>query len=72
MLAGTTTQTIATREGKSERTIRLILSLAFLDPKLVKAAILGSLPRGVSTKRLLHAPADWHQQWRAIGLERPA
>lgn len=37
---------LATREGKSERSVRMTLLLAFLDPALVKAATQGRLPRG--------------------------
>ena len=36
----------ASREGKTERYIRMTLSLAFLAPDIVKAAIDGRLPRG--------------------------
>ncbi|MGA2843289.1 MAG: recombinase family protein [Steroidobacteraceae bacterium] len=72
ILGGTTTSIIAAREHKSERAIRLMLSLAFLDPKLVKAALHGNLPRGISSKRLIGSPANWHDQWRTIGLSRPA
>ncbi len=39
-------ETIAAREGKTERSIRMTLSLAFLAPAIVKAAIEGRLPRG--------------------------
>ncbi len=51
--------------------IRMMLSLAFLDPKLVRATLHGTLPRGVSMRRLVDAPILWHDQWRAIGLSRP-
>ncbi len=50
----------------------MTLSLAFLDPKLVRAALNGSLPRGVSTRRLIDAPMLWHDQWQQIGLSRPS
>ena len=71
ILAGSTIGTIARREKKSERMVRMRLSLAFLDPKLVRAALHGTLPRGVSTRRLIDAPMAWHDQWRKIGLVRP-
>ena len=70
ILAGSTIGTIARREKKSERMVRMRLSLAFLDPKLVRAALHGTLPRGVSTRRLIDAPMAWHDQWRQIGLVR--
>ena len=41
-----TVEAIASREGKTERSIRMTLSLAFLAPDIVKAAIDGRLPRG--------------------------
>jgi site-specific DNA recombinase len=41
-----TIEAIASREAKSERSIRMTLSIAFLAPDIVKAAIEGRLPRG--------------------------
>jgi site-specific DNA recombinase len=41
-----TIESIAARESKSERSILMTLSLAFLAPDLDKAAIEGRLPRG--------------------------
>ena len=38
---------LASREGKTERSIRMTLSLAFLAPEIVKAAVEGHLPRGL-------------------------
>ena len=40
-------EAIASREGKTERSIRITLSLAFLAPDIVKAAIDGRLPRAL-------------------------
>ena len=71
ILGGASIQTIASREHKSERMIRMMLSLAFLDPELVRAALHGTLPRGVSSRRLIDASMPWHQQWQEIGLSRP-
>ena len=62
---------IATRERRSERSIRQILSLAFLDPALVGAAMDGRLPRGFSLTRLIDLPPDWSAQWDALGLAPP-
>ena len=72
ILTGISIQAIASREHKSERMIRMVLSLAFLDPKLVRAALHGALPHGISARRLTDAPMLWHQQWQVIGLSRPA
>jgi site-specific DNA recombinase len=41
-----TIESLAAREGKTERWIRRTISLAFLCPVLVKAAIDARLPRG--------------------------
>ena len=40
--------------------------LAFLDPKLVRAAVAGRLPRGISIERLRDAPAEWSRQFEAL------
>ena len=70
--AGETIESLAARVGKSERWIRRTLSLAFLCPTLVRAAIDGRLPRGFGVKRLMDLPTDWSQQWRSLGLKAPA
>ena len=67
-----TLESIASREGKSERSIRMTLSLAFLAPDIVKAAVEGRLPRGFGLKRLVDLPMAWPDQWRALGLRAPA
>ena len=63
---------LAARERKSERSVRMTLSLAFLDPALVKAAAQGRLPRGYGVSRLVDLPANFEDQWRALGLVRSA
>jgi hypothetical protein len=54
-VAGTVRDTdqLALRENVSERSIRTLLTLAFLAPDLVKAAVDGRLPRGFGVSRLL-------------------
>ena len=66
-----TIELLAAREGKTERWIRRTISLAFLSPALVKAAIDGRLPRGFGVKRLMDLPMDWTDQWSALGLRAP-
>ena len=66
-----TIESLAAREGKTERWIRRTISLAFLCPALVKAAIDGRLPRGFGVKRLMDLPMAWPDQWSALGLRRP-
>src|ERR1700691_882195 len=64
-------ETIAAREGKTERSIRMTLSLAFLAPGIVEAAIEGNLPRGFGVTRLTDLPMAWSEQWKAIGIAAP-
>jgi site-specific DNA recombinase len=66
------TESLAAREGKTERWIRRTISLTFLCPALVKAAIDGRLPRGFGVKRLMDLPMAWPDQWSALGLRAPA
>ena len=59
---------IAARENRSERSVRMILSLAFLAPDIVKAAIDGTLPRGHGLSTLTDLPMDWAEQRMVVGL----
>jgi site-specific DNA recombinase len=59
---------IALREDCSTRHVNMTISLAFLAPSLVKAAVEGRLPRGIGLARLIDAPAEWDQQHRMLGL----
>ena len=63
---------LATGGDRSERSIRQTLSLAFLDPALVEAAIEGRLPRGFGLQRLMDPPPAWPDQWAALGLQGTA
>jgi len=67
-----TIESIAAREKKTERSIRMTLSLAFLSPALVKAAIEGRLSRGFGVKRLMDLPMNWSDQWSVLGLKAPS
>ena len=67
-----TVESLAAREGKGERSIRMTLSLAFVAPPIVAAAIEGRLPRGFGVKRLMDLPMVWSEQWTALGLKAPA
>ena len=66
-----TIKSLAMREHKSERSIRMTMSLAFVSPVLAEAALEGRLPRGFSVKRLTDLPILWSEQWRAVGLREP-
>jgi site-specific DNA recombinase len=49
----------------------MTLSLAFVAPPIVAAAIEGRLPRGFGSKRLMDLPMVWSHQWHALGLKAP-
>jgi site-specific DNA recombinase len=49
----------------------MTLSLAFLAPGIVEAAIEGRLPRGFGVMRLTDPPRVWSDQWVALGLKPP-
>jgi site-specific DNA recombinase len=59
---------IALRERCSVRHVNMTITLAFLAPKLVRAAVEGRLPRGINIERLRDAPAEWNRQFEALGL----
>jgi hypothetical protein len=59
---------IAARESCSRRHVMMMISLAFLAPDLVTAAMHGRLPRGVGVTRLIEAPIEWSRQWHMLGL----
>ncbi len=59
---------IATRHKCSVRQVNMTISLAFLAPDLVKAAVEGQLPRGIGVERLRDAPAEWSRQFETLGL----
>jgi len=67
-IPGATAATIAQRESCSARKVNMTISLAFLSPALVKAALEGRLPRGVGVTRLCDMPAEWSRQHHALGL----
>jgi hypothetical protein len=61
-------ESIATRDGCSVRKVNMTISLAFLAPDLVKAAIEGRLPHGMGVVRLADLPAEWARQHQMLGL----
>ena len=66
-----TVELLAVRERRTERSIRMTLSLAFISPALAEAAMTGRLPRGFSVRRLTDLPMLWSEQWRVLGLQEP-
>jgi hypothetical protein len=66
--ARATVENIAEREHCTARHVNMTISLAFLSPVLVTAAIEGRLPRGLGLTRLRDAPAEWSRQHSMLGL----
>jgi hypothetical protein len=73
LIEGTVTDVaaIAARDQKTERSVRMTLSLAFLDPTIAKAIVEGKLPRGYGVSRLTDLPPAFADQWTALGITRP-
>jgi len=69
-MAGTATnvEQIAVTENCTVRQINMTISLAFLAPNLVQAAVEGRLPRGVGIANLRDAPTEWSLQYARLGL----
>ena len=65
----TDAEQLAKREQCTVRQINLTLSLAFLAPPLVKAAVEGRLPRGVNIERLRDPDPNWIKQFQNLGLD---
>jgi DNA invertase Pin-like site-specific DNA recombinase len=59
---------ISAREGCSVRQVNMTISLAFLAPDFVKAAIDGRLPHGMGVTRLRDLPPEWSRQQKMLGL----
>jgi DNA invertase Pin-like site-specific DNA recombinase len=59
---------LCAREKCSVRQVNMTISLAFLAPNLVKAAVEGRLPRGIGIERLRDPPTEWSRQFEALGL----
>lgn len=66
-----TVEAIAQRESCSMRKVNMTISLAFLAPNLISAAIEGSLPYGMGVTRLCELPPEWSRQYRVLGLTAP-
>jgi site-specific DNA recombinase len=60
---------LAKREQCTVRQVNLTLSLAFLAPQLVKAAVEGRLPRGMNIERLRNSHPEWCRQFEELGLD---
>jgi site-specific DNA recombinase len=60
---------LAKRERCTVRQVNMALSLAFLAPRLVKAAVEGRLPHGINIERLRDPSAEWSRQFEELGLD---
>ena len=70
LMAGETTDpgVIAQREGRSKRSVQMMISLTFVAPDIIEAAVNGTLPRGIGLTRLMDLPCLWSEQRRQLGL----
>jgi hypothetical protein len=59
---------IAERHKCSIRHVNMTISMAFIAPGLVEAAVEGRLPRGIGVASLRDAPAEWSLQYERLGL----
>ena len=64
----TTVEDIAARQKCSVRHVNMTISMAFIAPGLVKAAVEGRLPRGIGVAALRDTPAEWSLQFARLGL----
>jgi len=62
------TETIAAREDRSKRSVQMTMSLAFVAPDIIEAAVAGRLPNGIGIMRLVDLPPNWAMQRRRLGL----
>ena len=46
----------------------MAISIAFIAPGLVKAAVEGRLPCGIGIANLRDAPLEWSRQYERLGL----
>lgn len=62
-------EAIAIREHRSKRSVQMMISLAFVAPDIIEAAIAGAIPRGIGLTRLMDLPPLWSQQRQQLGLK---
>src|SRR5262249_2118210 len=73
LIAGTmqNVEQLADREKCRIRQVNRTMTLAFLAPGLIQAAVDGRLPRGIGVARLRDLPTEWVSQYERLGLARP-
>jgi hypothetical protein len=70
LIAGTVAnvEQIAARDKCSVRQVNRTITLAFVAPTLVQAAVDGRLTRGVGVAAVRDLPAEWARQYKRLGL----
>jgi hypothetical protein len=70
LIVGTVTnvEQIAAREKCSIRQVNRTITLAFIAPTLVQAAVDGRLPRDIGVATVHDFPAQWTRQYERLGL----
>jgi hypothetical protein len=59
---------LATGMGVNASYVGRHLNLTLLAPDIVEAVVAGREPDGLSLERLYHAPAEWEEQRRLVGM----
>ena len=70
VLAGSSIDEIAQREGCTKQHVANNIPLAFLAPDVVRAIIDARLPRGISARRIAQPELEWERQWEMLGICR--
>lgn len=47
----------------------MMISLAFVAPDIIEAAIAGAIPRDIGLTRLMDLPPLWSEQRKQLGLK---
>jgi site-specific DNA recombinase len=70
LMVGTVTnvEQIAAREKCSIRQVNRTITLAFIAPTLLQAAVDGRLPRGIGVAAVRDFPPEWSRQYERLGL----
>jgi site-specific DNA recombinase len=70
LMVGTVTnvEQIAAREKCSIRQVNRTITLAFIAPTLLQAAVDGRLPRGIGVAAVRDFPPQWSRQYERLGL----
>ena len=59
---------LAAREGRSARSVTMLVSLAFLASDLVKAIVDGRMSRGIGLAQLVNLPIEWRRQVQVLRI----